>query len=73
MNLLGWSLRRLLPLPASRGAASLAPGPSLHPHRQQHIFFRLSLPLTLLPPSYENPVMTLGPLGSPGSSPSQGP
>lgn len=73
MNLLGWSLQRLLPLPASRGAASLACGPSSHPHSQQRSISRLSLPLTLLPPSYEDPVMTLGPLGSPGLSPSQGP
>ena len=43
----GWSFWRLrgnlfLPFPASRGAASLACSPFLHPHSQQHGISRLS-------------------------------
>lgn len=36
-------------------------GPFLHPHSQQHGISCLTLPLTLLRPSYEDLVMTLGP------------
>ena len=55
--------RWLLPLPPSGGATSLAGGPVLHPHSQQRSISCLSLPLSLLPPSYEDLVMTLGPGG----------
>lgn len=57
---------RFLSFPASGGTASLAGGPFLHPHSQQCSIFRLSLPLTLPPPSYEGFVMTLVPWGIEG-------
>ena len=52
----------LLPFPGSRSAVSLAHSPSLHPHSQQSSIshFSASDPP---PPSYKDPVMTLGPQG----------
>lgn len=51
---------QLLPFLASRGATSLACGPSLNPYSHK-LSICLSLPLTLPAPSYKDSVMTLGP------------
>lgn len=54
---------RLPPFPASRGAVSLARGPCPLPPRHSQ---QVASSMSLIPPSYEDPVRTLGPLGIQG-------
>lgn len=58
---LGAPREHRLPFPASRGAPSLARGPSLYPYSQQSSFSCLSAS-DPTPPSYKDHMMTLGPL-----------